>query len=128
MHSMFEESNPELKRTLFHEPYYKDLMLAAMVSRSKIGLERYRGCGKSHLMDLVLHLIKDEIVDENGNPVLDPDTNKPIPIAWRVQSYLDADIEDVMVRPLIPSIMRGEEELKWKPLTLARVKGLDEIQ
>src|SRR5436853_7114122 len=108
LRSMFEESRAEINRVFFHESYYKDLMLAAMASRAKIGLEGYRGSGKSHLMDTVLHLIKDERVDEDGNPILDPDTNKPLPIAWRVQSYLDADIEDVMVRPLIPSIMRGE--------------------
>src|SRR5438105_6173478 len=90
LRSMFEESRTEINRVFFHESYYKDLMLAAMASRSKIGLQGYRGSGKSYLMDVVLNLIKNQKVDENGNPVLDPDTNKPLPIAWRVQRYLDA--------------------------------------
>src|SRR5437660_6390066 len=89
LRSMFEESRSEINRVFFHESYYKDLMLAAMASRSKIGLQGFRGSGKSHLMDTIGHLIKTKKTDNEGNPVLDSNNN-PIPIVWRVQSYLDA--------------------------------------
>src|SRR5437667_6525280 len=41
---MFEESREHINRVFKHEQIYKDLMLACLVSRSKIGLEGYRGC------------------------------------------------------------------------------------
>src|SRR5206468_7906378 len=78
----------------------------------------------------VKELIKPVRTDEDGNPIKMQMGNKEIsePVVWRVQSYLDADIEDTMVRPFIPALMRGDEELIWKPATRARVKLFDEIQ
>jgi len=109
LRAKYEETVSLINQVFLHEQYYKDLPLAAFASCSKIALEGFRGCGKSFFMDSMLRLI---------NPK----------IRWRVQSYLDADIEDTIVRPDIPSLMRGEEKLHWKPAVNARVKAFDEIQ
>src|SRR5947209_16011620 len=69
LRAMFEESREHINRVFKHEQIYKDLMLACLVSRSKIGLEGYRGCGKSYLMDAVKELIKPARTDEDGNPI-----------------------------------------------------------
>jgi MoxR-like ATPase len=128
--AMFEESKKQLDRAFFHESFYKDLMMAAMAARAKIGCEGFRGTGKSHLMDIMKHLIKPNRTGANGETMMMEvnGKNQPVPLVWRVQGYLDADIEDTMVRPFIPSLMRGDEELIWKPATRARVKMFDEIQ
>jgi MoxR-like ATPase len=130
LRAMFEESRKQLYKVFFHEPFYKDLMMAAFAARAKIGLEGFRGCGKSHAMDAMKHLIKANRTDANGETMMMEvnGKNQPVPLVWRVQGYLDADIEDTMVRPFIPSLMRGDEELIWKPATRARVKMFDEIQ
>ena len=111
----FEETREALAKVFFHEPYYSEIVLAAMAADAKIGLEGYRGTGKSWLMDCTLKTIKKYRPDNT-------------PLYFRVQSYLDADIEDVMVRLNAASLMRGDEELIWKSAVKARVKGFDEIQ
>jgi len=109
LRAKFEEMKVAINHVFLHEQFYKDLPLAAFASASKLALEGFRGCGKSFLQDSILHTI-------------DPK------IKHRVQGYLDADIEDTMVRPDIPSLLRGEELLIWKPAVKARVKAFDEIQ
>jgi MoxR-like ATPase len=97
------------KTVFLHDEYYINAIMASFASKSHICLLGARGSGKTHAMECLAKMIAKEIV------------------AYQ-QGYLSAEIEDVFARPDISSLMKGEEKVIWKKMTLSRVKCFDEIQ
>ena len=98
-----------IRKVFFHEEYIVNTILASFVSRSHILLLGERGSGKTHVMESLLN-------------TADPN------ITSYVQGYLGAEIEDVFVRPHIPSLLEGDEDLIWKSPVTSTLKGFDEVQ
>ena len=104
-----EQTREAIKSAFYHEPYYTELMLAALASRSNILLEGSRGTGKTWLSKVLLRAIDEQLTASQ-------------------QGYLSADFEQVIASPDIARLMKGEEQVKFRRIVEAPIKFFDEIQ
>ena len=99
-----------IERVFFHKPYYVESVLAAFASRSHICLLGGRGGGKTHVSEALVYQIESTR------------------LTALVQGYIVLDFSDAIARFEVPSLLRGEEKVKWYKVVKARVKFFDEIQ
>jgi len=98
-----------LSKVFLHEPYYLEATLACFASRANLCLLGFRGSGKTHLMECLMKTVDSSITAIQ-------------------QGYLSAELEDVFARPDIAKLVQGQEEVVFKKMVYARIKGFDEIQ
>ncbi|MHC1627453.1 MAG: AAA family ATPase [Candidatus Nezhaarchaeales archaeon] len=109
MRNKLMQTKTLLSQVFLHEPYYLEATLACFASRANLCLLGFRGSGKTHLMECLI-----KTIDSNITAIQ--------------QGYLSAELEDVFARPDIAKLTQGQEEVVFKKMVYARVKGFDEIQ
>jgi len=126
LHEKLTKTREVISQYFKHQnPYYLDSVLAAFASGINIMLLGKAGCGKTLLMKLLFRTCG---WHEDYEYVANGQTTPEKSLAYVLQGYLNAEVEDSFVNLDIPALLESKEFVKAARIMLARMKGVDEIQ